>query len=111
MKKHNMNEDIAKYSIFQLENGELLRCWWIKDTSDYNHSMVHLHHYVEKQHYENNIEWYKEHGIEQKLILMPNYIHEQLHSIAVNNLSDKEFEKKYKISKWDLIFNKKYSRY
>ena len=61
--------------------------------------------------YTGNEEWYQERGIEQKLILMSIKLHEQLHNQAVKVLSDEEFLEKYKISKYELIFNKKFSQY
>ena len=38
-------------------------------------------------------------------------LHEQLHFQAIKNLTDEEFKTKYKISRYELIFNKKYSNY
>ena len=112
MKKFNMNEDIQKYDIFVLTRfGKLKQIFWIKSTDDYNHFYFHLHHFIEKQHYEKNKKWYEERGIKQFLILLPVVIHEQLHGIAVKNLSDEEFKARYKISKWALLFNRKYTNY
>jgi len=112
MRKHNMNEDIKKFDIFILtRSGKLKQIYWLKSTSDYNHNLYHLHHFIEKQHYEQNKSWYEERGIKQFLILLPIFIHEQLHGIAIKNLSDEEFKARYKISKWALIFNRKYSNY
>ena len=112
MQKHNMNEDINKFDIFILTpSGKLKQIHWIKSTDDYNHYTHNLHHFIEKQHYEKNKKLYEERGIKQFLILLPVAIHEQLHGIAIKNLTDKEFKARYKISKWALIFNKKYSEY
>lgn len=112
MRKHDMNEDIKKYDIFILtRSGKLKKTDRIKSTNDYNHYSFNLHHFIEKQHYNDNENWYKERGITQKLILLPIFIHEQLHGIAVKNLSDEEFKARYKISKWALIFNRKYTNY
>lgn len=112
MRKHSMDEDIKKYDIFTLTRfGKLKKINWIKSTNDYNHYFFNLHHYIEKQHYEDNEQWYKDRGIQQKLILLPIAIHEQLHGIAIKNLNDEDFKARYKISKWALIFNRKYSKY
>lgn len=109
MRKHNMNEDIKKYDIFLLtKSGKLRQIHWLKSTKDYNHYYLNLHHFIEKQHYEDNKQWYDERGIKQFLILMPVKIHEQLHGTAIKNLSNEEFKARYKISKRALLFNRKY---
>ena len=112
MRKHDMNEDIKKYDIFILtRSGKLKQIQWLKSTNDYNHYFFDLHHFIEKQHYEENKNWYEERGIKQILILLPVVIHEQLHGNAIKNLSDEEFKARYKISKWALLFNRKYTNY
>lgn len=112
MQKQDMNRDIKQFHIYILtKSGNLKRIDSIKSTDDYNHYVFHLHHFIEKQHYNRNKQWYEERGIKQFLILLPVAIHEQLHGIAIKNLTDKEFKARYKISKWALIFNKKYSEY
>lgn len=112
MQKHNMNEDIKIFDIFVLtRSGKLKQIYWIKSTNDYNHQLFNLHHFIEKQHYKKNKKWYDDRGIKQILILLPVFIHEQLHGNAIKNLSDEEFRSRYKISKWDLIFNRKHSKY
>ena len=107
----SMDEDIERFPVFILNNGRLFLTTRIKSVADYNHSFYHLHHYIQKQHYDKNEQWYKERGIKQKLILIPISLHEQVHSQAIRTLSDEEFKQKYRISKWDLIFNRKYSNY
>lgn len=112
MSKSTMNEDIKKYPIFILKNGELVRTYKIKSTNDYNHYTHNLHHYIPKQqNYEKNKGWYEERGIGQKLILLPIPTHEQVHNQAVHNLSDDDFYGYYKISRWELVFNRRYSKY
>ena len=107
-----MDKDIKRFPLFQLTpQGSLIPIQWISSIGDYNHSVYHLHHYIQKQYYDKNEKWYKERGIKQKLILMPIKVHEQVHSQAIRTLSDEEFLKRYRISKWDLIFNRKYSKY
>lgn len=108
----SMNEDIKNFPIYALISaGKLVRIYWIKSTADYNHNEMSMHHYIKKQEWERNKQWYIDRGIEQKLILMPKPIHEQVHFIAIRNLNDDEFYHKYKISRYDLIFNKRWSKY
>ena len=112
MSKYNMNEDIKKYDVFFLtKNGKLIKTDKIKSINDYNHYYYSLHHYILKQSYEKNKKWYDDRGIKQKLILIPIFIHEQIHNIAIKNITDEEFRSRFKISRWDLLFNRKYSSY
>lgn len=107
-----MNEDIKKYPIYCIGyGGKLMPCTWITSTADYNHSVMQLHHFIKKGEYKRNKAWYDERGIQQKLIYMPTWLHEQVHLQAVKNLSDKDFKEKYKISRWDLLFNRKHTEY
>lgn len=106
-----MNEDIALYGVYGLTHrGELVRVP-IFSTDDYNHYTHQLHHYIKQQDYKKNREWFEERGIKQKLILLPIYLHEQVHYQAVKSLTNKEFKEKYKISRYDLVFNRRYSKY
>lgn len=111
MKKYSMNEDIKKYPIFFLYQGKLLPCEWIKSTNDYNHNDYNLHHYIKRRHYVENKQWYDKRGIQQKLIYMPFWLHKQVHNEADRNLTDAEFEDKFLISRWDLFFNRKHTKY
>lgn len=112
MPEYSMNDDIAKFPIYLLNSsGQLIRIYTIKSTADYDHSIFALHHFIKRQDWERNEEWYRSRGIEQKLILMRHPIHEQLHFIAVKNMSDEEFEKRYKIPRKDLIFSRKTNEY
>lgn len=111
MKKFDMNRDIKQFPVYAVTSSGIVPADWIKSTDDYNHLTHHLHHYIQKQGYAGNQEWYKSRGIEQKLFLMPIWLHEQVHNQAIKNLSDEEFKRKYKIARWDLIFNRKYSKY
>jgi hypothetical protein len=107
-----MNDEIKKYPVYALASaGMLFKCPAVKSTDDYNHTHYHLHHYIPKSNYYRNETWYKERGIEQKLILLPIIIHEHVHQTAARYLTDMEFQQKYKISRWDLVFNKRYSKY
>jgi len=112
MKKSTMNEDIKEFDIFTLTpSGKLRPVTNIFSVNDYNHYSYNLHHYIKQQDWERSKQWFIDHNIKQKLFLLPINIHEQLHFQAIHNLSDEEFEAAYKISRWDLIFNRKYSKY
>ncbi len=105
-----MNREIAIYKIFFLNtSGRLIPVNWIKTTKDYDHFQFELHHYIPYSVYERNKQWFIDRGIEQKLILVKKHTHEQIHFQAIKNLTDYEFEKHYKISRWKLIFNKKHT--
>lgn len=107
-----MNQDIQKYDVYILTRaGFLKKTDKIKSTKDYDHYAFNLHHYIKKQSYDKNPEWYEQRGIKQKLILMPVETHEQVHNRAIANLSDDDFYYWYNISRWDLIFNRKHSKY
>lgn len=111
-KKPTMNADIKEFDIFLLTpSGKLKQTFNILSTADYNHYQFNLHHYIPKQQYEKNKSWYEERGIKQKLILVPITLHEQIHNQAVTSLSDDDFYGFYKISRWELIFNRKHSKY
>lgn len=105
-----MQEDIQQYPIYGLSDGELIPLS-IANVNQYNHCTHNLHHFIKKGDYARNKAWYDERGIKQKLILLPIYLHEQVHLQAVKNLSDKEFKQKYKISRWELLFNRRHSEY
>lgn len=111
-KKPTMNEDIKLYPIYRVtRSGELKQIHNINSTADYNHYTHNLHHYIPKQHYEKNKSWYAERKIEQKLILVPISMHEQIHGQGIHSLNDDDFEGWYNISRWELVFNRKFSRY
>jgi hypothetical protein len=112
MTKNSMDEDLAKYPLYSVGyRGQVIRCTWVKTVNDYNHFVMNVHHYIPKGEYKRNKQWYDERGIEQKLFYIPCWLHEQIHRQAVKNLTDEEFEQKFKISRWDLVFNKRYSKY
>lgn len=113
MRHKDMAKELKKWSdsVYALRtNGELTKIR-LQSLNDYNHSLYDLHHYIQYQAYVKNPKWYKERGIEQKLILMSIPCHEQVELRAIKNLTDEEFEKKYHISRWKLIFNRKHSEY
>ncbi len=105
-----MNEEIEKYQIYVLNTaGQLIRIHCIKSTNDYEHNRFALHHYIPYQAYIRNSKWYEKRGIKQKLILISHICHEHIHNMSIKILTDEEFEQKYKISKWKLIYNRKHS--
>lgn len=107
-----MNDDIKKFGVHGLtKSGVFVKLDEIKSTRDYNHFTHQIHHYIPQQEYERNKQWFDERGIKQKLFLLPTFLHEQVHLQAIHNLPDAEFEKKYHISRWELVFNRKYSNY
>jgi len=115
MRKSTMNEDIKNYPIYAVIK-DIYGCRFIemnniKSTADYNHFTHNLHHFIPKQQYDKNKQWYEERGIKQKLLLVPISMHEQIHNQSVNNLSDDDFEAWYGVSRWELVFNRKHSKY
>jgi hypothetical protein len=105
-----MNEDIQKYPVYALSQNGLVPIE-IFSIADYNHQTHQLHHYIRQGAYNGNKEWYDKRGIEQKLILLPVWIHNQVHLTGIKNLTDEQFEEKFNISRWDLLFNRRYSKY
>ena len=108
----SMNDDLKKYPVYGLmTNGLFYKLDDVKSTSDYNHYTHHLHHYIKQQEYDRDKQWFDDRGIKQKLFLLPINLHEQVHNTAIYSLPDKEFELKYKVSRWELLFNRKHSKY
>lgn len=109
----NMKVELEKYKdrvYFLNKSGQLTRVR-IDTLDDYNHYRIELHHFIPYQLYERNIKWFKERHIEQKLILVSKTLHEHIENRGIKTLTDEEFKKRYKISRWKLIFNRKYSDY
>lgn len=111
----NMSKELEKYkdSVFFLNKlGGLVKVK-IESLNDYNHGLngCELHHYIPYRSYENNTDWYEKRGIAQKLILVSKVLHEHIHNQGIRRLTDTEFEQKYKISRWELLFNRKFSSY
>ena len=106
-----MNDDIDDFGVWGLTHtGNLVRVP-VFSTDDYDHKTHQIHHYIKQQEYKRKKEWFDAKGIKQKLILLPIWVHEQVHNIAIKNLTDKEFEQRLNISRWDLLFNRRYSKY
>lgn len=102
----DMNADIKAFKVFGIKGNRLVELPEIVDIHSYNHQYMQLHHFIKAQSYKRNEEWYKENGIQQKLILLPALIHEHLES-PIFGLTDKEFFNKYRIERKKLLFNKK----
>ena len=108
----SINDDLSRYPVYALSiTGEIIQMPHIKTTGDYNHLTHHIHHYIRQGAYARNKWWYDKRGIKQKLFLVPIFLHEQIHHTAVKNLKDEEFQEKFHISRWDLVFNRKFSKY
>lgn len=105
----NFNEEIKKYPIYRVRYGIIERYYYIESIADYDHSTMQLHHFIKD--YERNKKWYDEKEIKQKLFLVPIEMHEQIHNRAIKNMSDKEFKECYGVSRWELLFNRKFSKY
>lgn len=103
----SMNEDIKRFPVYALSQQGLVPIE-IFSTEDYNHITHQLHHYIRQGAYNGNEQWYKSRGIEQKLILMPVWVHNELHGMKY---TDEEFEEKIGVSRWELLFNRRYSKY
>lgn len=103
---NSMNEDIKAFKVYRVGYNRLILLPELTDVTCYNHYSMQLHHYIKAQDYKRNMKWYKENGIEEKLILMPSIMHEHLES-PIYGLPDDVFYRKYKISKDLLLFNKK----
>lgn len=104
----SMNDDIKEYGVYGLTHtGELVPLA-VYSTDDYNHYTHQLHHFIKQQDYKRNEEWFTVHDIKQKLILLPIWLHQAVHDCPI---SDEEFKEKYKISRWDLLFNRRHSSY
>ena len=58
MKQPTMNEDIAKYPVFLLHNGDLIPAPWVVSTDYYNHYSYQLNHFVRKSIRKNSPEFY-----------------------------------------------------
>lgn len=108
----DMAKEIEKYkdSIYLLNPAGKLIKIQINSLSDYNHSKCELHHFIQYHAYIQNPQWYEDRGIKQKLILVSKICHEHIEDRGIKILSDKEFEQKYKISRWKLIFNKNHMK-
>ena len=102
-----MDNEIEKFDVYVLsKTGQLIKTYKIQSTRDYNHLMANLHHYIPFNQYYRNKMWFEERGIKQKLILLPIALHEQVHNIAVHNLSDDDFKRKYGVTRDKLIFRR-----
>ncbi len=108
MKKPSMNKDIKRFGVYRILSKMLVTASHIKNTDDYDHYTHNIHHYIKSSKYYKNQDWYKQRGIEQKLILLPVQMHLDLEKSA---MSDAKFYQKYGIERTKLLFRKKYSEY
>jgi len=108
----DMAKEIERYkdSTYLLNPAGKLIKIRINSLNDYNHSKCELHHFIKYHAYIQNPQWYEDRGIKQKLILVSKICHEHIEDRGVKILSDEEFEQKYKISRWKLIFNKNHMK-
>jgi hypothetical protein len=112
-----MNDEIKKYQgrIYYLDiqkdiygnylKPQIEKATWIYDTSCYNHYSFELHHIIKFTPYERNKEWFKEHGLENCLILIPKVLHQHLENPEYK-LSNEQFYNKYLINRYELLFIK-----
>lgn len=108
----SIDKELKLFPVYVLlYDGSLMFAPYINSTKDYNHKTHHIHHYIKQQEYKRNKKWFDDMGISQKLFLLPIWLHEQVHNTAIKNLTDEEFQEKFKISRWDLLFNRRYSKY
>ena len=103
--KCDYNKEIKKFNgVYRVQYKMLVKDPYIQTVNDYNHAIYDLRHYIVFQSYSKNEDWYKDRGINQKLILLPKDVHILLHTCT-----DK-FE--YKGFKWnELLFCKKITLY
>ena len=101
-KQPTMNEDIEKYPIFMIYNREIIPIDWIKSTSNYNHYVYQLNHFIRKSVRKNTPDFYSRVEHLQKLILMPAQMNYDLETMGEDT-----FFKRYGIEKHKLLFNRK----
>ena len=102
MKQPTMNDDIAKYPVYMLHNKQLISAQWIQSTSNYNHYVYQLNHFIRKSVRKNSPEFYKRVEHLQKLILMPAQMNYDLETMG-----EESFKNKWGIEKDLLVFNRK----
>jgi hypothetical protein len=98
-----MNDDLEKYELFGISSkGYLYPVITVKTTDDYNHYMFHIHHFVRKSIRKNYPKDYKRFEPYQKLIIMPKEM-----NLDLETMGESAFYEKYKINKFDLVFDRK----
>ena len=106
----DMAAELKKFkdSVFLLNKlGGLIKIR-LDSLNDYDHNQYELHHFIQYSLYSQNEEWFIERGIKQKLILVSKICHEHIENRGIKTLTDAEFEGKYKISRWKLLYNRKH---
>jgi hypothetical protein len=106
-----MKDELERYknSTYLLNRSGKLVKIYLDSLSDYDHNQYELHHFISYQAYIKNPKWYEERGIKQKLILVSKICHEHIENRGIRILTDEEFKDRYKISRWELSFNTRYS--
>lgn len=109
--KKVMKEELEKFrdSVYMLNKIGGLNKIELPSLDYYNHLNAELHHFIKYSDYVQDPKWYEEHNIQQKLILLPKLCHEHIHDIG--NVSDSAFQRKWQISRWKLLFNRKHTEY
>lgn len=105
----DMKKELEKYqdSVYLLNTSGKLVKIFLNSLDDYDHNRFELHHFIQYQAYIQEPEWYMKRGIDQKLILVSKVCHEHIENRGIRVLSDEEFERRYKIKRNKLLFNKR----
>lgn len=98
----SMNDDLAKYSVWEMAKNGVLYPSGIKSTEDYNHAYIQAHHFVRKTMRKTNPRDYERFEKYQKIIVLPKKINYDLETMGADT-----FFKTYGIQKWDLVFDRK----
>lgn len=98
----SMNEDIAKYPIYDYRNEVMERIYWITSTDSYHHHGQELHHFVRKSIRKNSPDFYKRVEHLQKLILMSKQMNDDLETMGADR-----FKQVYGVNKDDFVFSRK----
>jgi hypothetical protein len=93
----SLDEQIREFGVVQFCGWYFIPCHRVQSRTDYNHDYEVIHHFIKEQEYYRHPERYKG---QQKLILMPHSLHNDIHS----SMSDERFFKKWKIEKSKLLY-------
>lgn len=103
-------EDLKIFPLYGVSNGELIPLS-LESLKRYTRQTHQIHHYIKQQEWRSKKQWFIDRGIEQKLILLPIWLHEQVHNQAVKNMTDEQFKEKVGLSRWELLFNRRHTEY
>ena len=98
----SMNDDLAKYKVFEITKSGVLYPSGIKKTTDYNHYCFQAHHFVRQTIRKTSPQDYERFEKYQKIIVMPKQMNYDLETMGADT-----FYKTYNIHKWDLVFDRK----